>query len=182
MKTSTQKRIARLSGLLLLSLLVGALVVTAAQAMRDFSGASVPSTAAGSGASNATQGQIGRAWGYYYSDAGAAKLSAATVQRQPGWAWGRYYSEARASTLGAAQRPTLAQLLRAHDGSSGSSAASGGGTVNAAAQSASSGMSSATWIAVAAVAGVLLISGWALLRRRKQREAVTACEFSVQGC
>lgn len=156
MRTSTQKRIARLSGLLLLSLLVAALVVTAAQAMRDFTGPSVSSTSAGSGASSAVQGQIGRAWGYYYSDAGSSKP-------------------------GAAQRPTLAQLQWAHDRSSGQYAVSGGGTVNAA-QSATSGISSTVWIAVAAIAGVLLIGGWALLRRRRQREAVAACEFSAQGC
>ena len=56
MKTSTQKRIARLSGLLLLALLVVALAVPAAWAMRDFStGTSGPSTSAGSGTSNAAQ-------------------------------------------------------------------------------------------------------------------------------
>jgi hypothetical protein len=66
MKTSTQKRIARLSGLLLLALLVVALSVPAAQAMRT-SGTSVPSASAGSGAASLaqrpTQAQILRVHG-----------------------------------------------------------------------------------------------------------------------
>ena len=197
MKTSTQKRVARLSGLLLLSLLVGALAVTAAQAMH-FSGASVPSTSAGSGTSNAAQSQPGWAWGYYYSDAGASKLLAAGAQR------GYYSTVAVSGTSNALQLPTLAQV-RQHHGAVASTFA-GSGTSNAlqlptlaqvrqhhgavptaylgsGTQSASSGISSTTvWIAAAAVAGVLLIGTWALLRRRRQREEARACELSVAGC
>jgi hypothetical protein len=88
MNTSTQKRITRFSGLLLLAVLVVALDVTAAQAMRDFSaGTGGSSTSAVSGTGNSAQRQIGSAWGYYYSPAGRAAIA----QRQTGFAWG-YYS------------------------------------------------------------------------------------------
>jgi hypothetical protein len=198
MKTSTQKRIAGLSGLLLLSLLVVALAVPAAQAMRNFSGTSVPSTSAGSGTINtlqlptlakvrqhhgdvastsvaAVQRPIGWAWGYYYSDAGASRLLA--IGAQPG-----YYPVAVSGTSNVAQLPTLAQLPRGSDRLYGPSVASGGGTVTAA-QSASSGISSTTvWIAAVAVAGVLLIGAWALLRRRRQRKALPICEVYPAGC
>jgi len=56
MRTSTQKRIAQFSGLLLLALLVVALAVPAAQAMRDSStGMGGSSASAGSGTSTAQQ-------------------------------------------------------------------------------------------------------------------------------
>ena len=71
--------------------------------MRDFSGASVPSTSAGSGTSNAAQSQPGWAWGYYYSDAGASKLLAAGAQRGD-------YATVAVSGTAALQLPTLAQL------------------------------------------------------------------------
>ena len=199
MKSSTQKRIAWLSGPLLLSLLVVVLAVPIAQG-------------------SAAQRPIGWAWGYYYSDAGASKLlamgaqpghyvafpvaqgstnaapaSAATgtssaAQRPIGWAWGYYYSDAGASkllamgaqrgyystvaaggTVNIAQRPTLAQLQKAHDGPYAPNGVSGGGAVSAA-QSSSSGISStAVWIAAAAVLGALLLGAWALVRRRRRQ-------------
>ena len=196
MKTSTQKRIAGLTGLLLLSLLVVALAVPATQAMRYVS-ASVPPAPAGSGASNAVQrptlaqlervhgggsqtvavtvnaaqGQRGWAWGYYYSGAGTATLA----QSQPGWTWGSYYTAAGASKLrvaAAQSQPGLAwgryySKLR----------------VPVAQAGVSSGISSTTiWIVAVAAAAVLLIGGWALLRRRRQREAHRACELSPAGC
>jgi LPXTG-motif cell wall-anchored protein len=56
MRTSTQKRIARFSGLLLVALLAFALAIPAAQAMRDVStGTGGSSTSAGSGASQPRQ-------------------------------------------------------------------------------------------------------------------------------
>jgi LPXTG-motif cell wall-anchored protein len=186
MKTSTQKRIARPSGLLLLSLLVVALAVPAAQAFPSQRSTLVQlaqahrdrdrQTVAASGTSNAAQSQPGWAWGFYYSDAGASKLLAAGAQ-------GGYYSTVAGSgTVNIAQRPTTAQLRRAHNAHGGPSGVSGGGTANAA-QSASSGISSTSvWIAAAAVLGAVLIGGWALLRRRRRREAAPACEFSAQGC
>ena len=157
MKTSTQKRIAGLSGLLLLSLLVVALAVPAAQAMRNFSGTSVPSTSAGSGTINTLQ------------------LPTLAQVRQ-------HHGDGSSTSVAAVQRPTLAQLRRGPDRLYGPSVASGGGTVNAA-QSASSGISSTTvWIAAVAVAGVLLIGAWALLRRRRQRKALPICEVYPAGC
>jgi hypothetical protein len=72
----------------------------------------------------------------------------------------------------------LTQLQRAHGG-----LVAGSGTSNAAQPAASSGISSTTvWIAAVAVFGALLIGGWALARRRKQREAAPACELSASGC
>jgi hypothetical protein len=183
MNTSTQKRITRLSGLLLLALLVVALNVTAAQAMRDFSaGTGGSSTSAVSGTSNAVQRQIGSAWGYYYSPAGRAAIA----QRQTGFAWGYYSSGVSTNNArqlhALLQRPTLAQLQKAHDGPNAPYGVSGGGTVSAA-QSASSGTSSTTvWIAAAAVLGAVFIGGWALLRRRNRREEARDCELSVAGC
>jgi heme/copper-type cytochrome/quinol oxidase subunit 2 len=167
MKTSTHKRIARLSGVLVLSLLVVALAVPTAQAMRDFS-ASVPSASAESGTSNSATRPMGWAWGFYYSDAGASRLLA--MGAQPG-----HYVAFPASGT----RPTLAQLQRAHD--RGHSVASVGGTAGAAQ---SSGISSTTvWIASVAVLGAALIGAWALARRRRrQRQEAPACELSVAGC
>ncbi len=183
MNTSTQKRITRFSGLLLLALLVVALSVTAAQAMRDSSaGTGGSSTFAGSGTSNATQRQIGSAWGNYYSPAGRA----AVAQRQTGFAWGYYSSGVSTNNArqlhALLQRPTLAQLQKTHDGPNAPYGVSGGGTANAA-QPYSSGISSTTvWIVAAAVLGAVFVAGWALLRRRRQREATPACELSAQGC
>jgi hypothetical protein len=145
MQTSTHNRIARPSGLLLLALLVVALAVPAAQAFssqrstllqlaqahrdRDLQAVAM------SGTSDAARSQPGWAWGYYYSDAGAAKLLAAGAQR------GYCSPVAAGGTVNVAQRPTLAQLQKAHDGPYAPSGVSGGGTVSAA-QSASSGISS----------------------------------------
>jgi len=181
MKTSTQKRIAGLSGLLLLSLLVVALAVPAAQAMRNFSGTSVPSTSAGSGTINTLQLPTLAQVRQHHGD--GSSTSVAAVQRPIGWAWGHNYASVGSSTsVAAVQRPTLAQLRRGPDRLYGPSVASVGGTVNAA-QSASSGISSTTvWIAAVAVAGVLLIGAWALLRRRRQRKALPICEVYPAGC
>jgi len=88
MKTSAQKRIARLSGLLLLSLLVVALAVPAAQAMR-FSGTI-------NTAQRPTQAQLQSAHG---GPSGSYVVSGS-------------------GTLNAAQRPTQAQFQRAHYGPS----------------------------------------------------------------
>jgi hypothetical protein len=50
-------------------------------------------------------------------------------------------------------------------------------------QPASSGMSSTTaWIAAVAVVGALLIGSWALVRRRRQRQALPICEVHPAGC
>ena len=168
MKTSTQKRIARPLGLLLLALLVVALAVPAAQAF--------PSQ-------RSTLVQLAQTHRDRDLNTVAASGTSKAAQSQTGWAWGYYYSAVAASgTSDVAQRPTTAQLQRAHYGHHGPSGVSGGGAVNAA-QSASSGISSTTvWIVAAAVLGAVLIGGWALLRRRRQREAAPACEFSAQGC
>ena len=185
MKTSTQKRIARLSGLLLLALLVVALNVTAAQAMLVVSaGTGGSSTSAVSGTSNAAQRQIGSAWGYYYYDAATINAlqlpTLAQVQQHHGAVPS---TSAGSGASNAAQLPTLAQLQHVHNGPNAPSVVSGGGTVNAA-QPASSGISSTTvWIVAGAVLGTLLIGTWALARRRrKQREEAPACELSVAGC
>lgn len=191
MKTSTQKRITRPSGLFLLALLVVALAVPAAQAFPSQRSTLVQlaqahrdrdlQTLAVSGTSNAAQSQPGWAWGYYYSDAGASKLLAAGAQR--GYSQRGYYSTVAGSgTINTAQRPTLAQLLRAHDGPYAPYGVSGGGTANAA-QSASSGISSTTvWTAAVAVVGALLIGSWALARRRRQRNALPICTVDPAGC
>jgi hypothetical protein len=156
MKTSTQKRIVGLSGLLLLSLLVVTLAVPAAQAMRNFSSTSVPSTSAGSGTINALQ------------------LPTLAQVRQ-------HHGGVPSTSVAAVQRPTQAQFRRGPGRLYGPSVASGGRTVPAA-RSASSRISSTTvWIAAVAVAGVLLIGGWALLRRRRQRKALPICEVYPAG-
>ena len=178
MKTSTQKRITRFSGLLLLALLVVALNITAAQAMRDFSaGTGGSSTSAVSGTSNAAQHQTGFAWGYYYSPAGRAAIA----QRQTGFAWGYYSSGVSTNNArqlhALLQRSPLAQVPRHQGGAASTLAGSGTNT-------ASSGISSTTvWIAAVAVLGTVLIGAWALARRRRrqQREEARACEFSARG-
>jgi hypothetical protein len=165
MKTSTRKRIARPLGLLLLALLVVALAVPAAQAF--------PSD-------RYTLLQLAQAHRDRELQAAAVSSTNNAAQNQLGWAWGYYYSDA--GTVNGTQRPTLAQLQKAHDGPYASNGVSGGGTASTA-QSTSSGISSTTvWIAAAAVLGAVLIGGWALLRRRSQREAAPACESSAQGC
>ena len=207
MTTSTQKRIARLSGLLLLALLVVALAVPpAAQAMRDVS-ASVPASA-GSATINALQlptlAQVRQHQGVgSATSAGSGTINAqqfptlAQVQQHQGVGSA---TSAGSGTISVAQRPTQAQLQRAHGAFKGPSVASGGGTTNAqiglawgyqysklgapvAQAPASSGTSATTvWIVAAAVAGVLLIGGWVFLRRRRQLEGVRACELSAEGC
>jgi hypothetical protein len=50
-------------------------------------------------------------------------------------------------------------------------------------QPTSSGISSTTaWIAAVAVVGALLIGSWALVRRRRQRQALPICEVHPAGC
>jgi hypothetical protein len=175
MKTSTQKLIARLAGLFLLSLLVVALAVPAASARRDIS-AGAPSTPAGSGTSSAAQRAIGWAWGYYYSDAGASKLAAMGAQR------GYWAAVPVSGTISALQLPTRVQV-RQHHGTVPSAYIFSGPQTVSGTQSASSGISSTTvWSAAVAVAAVLLIGAWALLRRRRQREALPICEVYPAGC
>jgi hypothetical protein len=81
MKTSTKTRLVRLAGLLLLSVLALTLIVPAAQA-RHLSSARERLAAAGSTTSSSTQHPVGWTWGYYYSDAGKARLLA--LGAQPG--------------------------------------------------------------------------------------------------
>jgi hypothetical protein len=153
MNTSTQKRIARLSVLLLSALLVAVLVVPIAQALSSQSATLVQlaqahrdrdlRTMEASASGNAAQRPSGRAWGYYYSDAGASRLVA--MGAQPG-----HYV---AFTTGGA--PT---------DSSGISATT-------------------VWISAVAFAGVLIIVAWALVRRRRrQHEEAPGCKLSPAGC
>lgn len=161
MNTSARIRIERLSPLLLLALLVLALAVPAAQAMR-FSGTTVPSTPAVSGTVDALQQPKLDQLRQYYD-----------VMRS---------ESAGSGMLTSAQRPTQAQFQRAHGDHSGPSVVSTGGTVDTG-PSASSGISSTTvWMAAVAVVGALLISFWALARRRRQRNALPICTVEPAGC
>ena len=170
MNTSTQKRITRFSGLLLLALLVVALSVTAAQAMRVYSaGTGVPPTSAGSGTSTAAPSQPGFAWGYYSSGVSTndarqlhALLQGSTLAQVPQHQGGAASTSAGSGTVSAAA---------ATDGWLGVPPASAGSGTVSAVPPASSGTSSTTvWIAVGAAVAVLIIAlvAWALIRRRRR--------------
>jgi hypothetical protein len=143
MRTSTQKPIARLLGLLVLSLLVVALSVAAAQArptpaqvQRAYDGPDAVNPAAGSGT-----------------------VSAATMK--DGWL-GMPAASAGSGTVGAAT---------VTDGWLGMPAASAGsGTVGAATPAPSGTSSTTVWIAIGSAVAVLIIAilAWVLIRRRRQ--------------
>ena len=145
MMTSTQKRIARLSGLLLLALLVVALAVPAAQAMRDFSsGTGGSSTSAGSGTGAAAQRSVGWAWGRAYADVAAARpLKLARIERI-------FSRKSRAESAPSVAAVTFAPATGAAPVSSG-------------------GSSPTVWIVTGSAAAALIvgIAAWALLRRRQ---------------
>jgi hypothetical protein len=153
MNTSTQKRIARLSGLLMLALLVVALAAPAALAMRDFStGTGGSSTFAGSGTTNAQQlptpVQIEQI--ISRKDGSGPASSVASVRLTP----------ATGTEAGRMRLPAI-------------------GT-QAVTQPTPSGTSSRTdWIVVGAALAVLVIAlgAWALLRRRRQPSVPEASAY-----
>ena len=163
MKTSAQIRLARLSGLVLLSLLVVTLAVQAAQAAQ----------VQGSGSRTLTTAQLPTLAQIRQHSGVGASAGTLTTAQLPTLAQIRQHNGvgASAGTFSTAQLPTLAQI-RQHNG------------VGAAQPPASSGISSATvWMAAVAVFGALLIGSWALaVRRRRQSEAAPGCEASALGC
>ena len=181
MKTSAEKRLVRLSGLLLLSLLVVALAVQAAQA------AQVAGTGTGSGTSwqLPTLAQVQQHHGDIAA-AGSGTIStlqlptSAQVQQHHGdvaAAGTASVTTARAGTQGRGG-VNSAPITTARAGTQGR------GGVNLAplapvsgAQPASSGISSTTiWIAAVAVVGALLIGFWALaLPDRRRPRTAEAC-------
>jgi hypothetical protein len=153
MNTSTQKRIARFSGLLLLALLAVALAVPAAHAMRDFSaGTGGSSTSAGSGTTNAQQlptpVQIEQI--ISRKDGSGPASSVASVPLAP----------ATGTEAGRMRLPASGTLAITQPTSSGTS-------------------SRTVWIAVGAAVAVLVIAlgAWALLRRRRQSSVPEASAY-----
>jgi hypothetical protein len=151
MNTSTQKRIARFSGLLLLALLAVALAVPAAHAMRDFSaGTGGSSPFAGSGTTNAQQLPVQIEQIISRKDGSGPASSVASVPLAP----------ATGTEAGRMRLPASGTLAITQPTSSGTS-------------------SRTVWIAVGAAVAVLVIAlgAWALLRRRRQSSVPEASAY-----
>jgi hypothetical protein len=166
MKTSTLKWLACFSGLLLLSLLVVAPAVQAAQASRA-QGTRTGTRNTSAAVQQPTLSQVQQVLG-----APPPRVPAA---QRPTLA---QVAQVLGHQIGGAPAPGVASAPAPRRGRGGGSFAPATGAAPA-----SSGTSATTvWIVAAAVAGVVLIGGWVFLRRRRQRAAAPACELSAQGC
>jgi hypothetical protein len=154
MKITLKRRLALLAGLLLLSLPVFAIGLQAAQALPTSAGTALAGTQ-GRGGVNAAPLTLALAGTQGRGGVNAAPLTLALAGTQ-----GRGGVNAAPLTL-----------------------ASGTQAASTSTQPASSGISSTTaWIAAVAVVGALLIGSWALVRRRRQRQALPICEVHPAGC
>ncbi len=163
MKTSTQLRLVRLSGLLLLSLLVVALAVSSAQA-------------AGSGGNSSQQLTLAQVLQRHA--AGATTGTAAFTSAQPGTQGRGGIGPLAAAQAGAQDRGgvTLAVLTPARAGTQGRGGIGPLAPTYVAQPASTSSPSSTTWIAIGSALAVLIVglTAWVLIRRRRSAELASA--------
>jgi hypothetical protein len=171
MKISAQKRLVRVSGLLLLSLLAVLVVVQVAQAAQGAAGFPQSPTLA------QTQQHQGSG---PYAPAPTVAQSPTLAQTQQHQSSGPYATVASGTPAGRG----LTQYRPWGYSVPAAVAAGGTGTAGQNAASSGSGIDSTTaWITAAAVLGAAFVGAWALARRRRRRhEAAPICEVESAGC
>ena len=175
--TTVQRRIALLAGLLLLSLLVFATGIQAAQA------AIVTGTGAGSG-TTATPVTIQDSWVTAANTAPTSQsVAGAAATPQDGWLTAANTAARDQNVAQAVTAPQDGWLTAANTAARNQDVAQAGTAPVSGAQTVSADTSSTTaWIAVGSAAAVLLVgfAAWALIRRRRQPDELASAAYCAQ--
>ena len=175
--TTVQRRIALLAGLLLLSLLVFATGIQAAQA------AIVTGTGAGSG-TTATPVTIQDSWVTAANTAPTSQsVAGAAATPQDGWLTAANTAARNQNVAQAGTAPQDGWLTAANTAARNQDVAQAGTAPVSGAQTVSADTSSTTaWIAVGSAAAVLLVgfAAWALIRRRRQPDEPASAAYCAQ--